>query len=173
METEPSDQSLELLNDPTIKEVTREAFVTVSSSRIGYGLSNIFDNDKTTFWQSNGNVPHTITFLFDEIKNFAFVRVYISHSQDETYTPTKLILKIGVSMYDMIDNVWFESENPEGWCYLTRNPKVKCRGSCLQLVITENSNGGRDSHIRQIEVYAFDESNLFSIKSNAFSCCAL
>ncbi|EKE40620.1 hypothetical protein ENUP19_0257G0103 [Entamoeba nuttalli] len=145
----------QLLSDPTIKDITKESVIYVSSSRIGFGVSNICDNNLSTYWQSNGERPHQITFVFDEPQTLAFVRFYVSQKMDESYTPSKVLLRVGTSLYDLIELAVVTLEEPEGWYYLTKHMKKPLRGSCVQLVIQENCSHGRDSHIRQVQIFGF------------------
>ncbi|KAL7711980.1 DOC domain-containing protein [Entamoeba marina] len=150
-----------------VTEIGKDAMIYVSSSRIGFGVENLRDGNTHTFWQSNGERPHMITFLFDEVIELAFVRVFISQPIDDSYTPSKLLLRIGNSLYDMVDRVLLELNQPNGWCYLKTDAEMK--GSCVQVQITENCSDGRDSHLRQIEVYSHCNQTPFTDESLAFS----
>ena len=72
----------EILSNKNLKEVSDEAVVTVSSARIGYGVDCLVDHNMETYWQSNGERPHTITFFFDEVKSIAvrYLPAHLCHS---------------------------------------------------------------------------------------------
>ena len=46
-------------------EIGGDAFVMASSAHLGSGVERLRDKSLTTYWQSNGERPHTITFVFD------------------------------------------------------------------------------------------------------------
>lgn len=63
----------------------------------GNGIRELRDNNANTFWQSDSLSPHTITLHFSQTLPIARVDLLINLQQDESYTPTVVQIKIGMS----------------------------------------------------------------------------
>lgn len=63
----------------------------------GNGIRELRDNNASTFWQSDSLSPHTITLHFSQTLPIARVDLLINLQQDESYTPTVVQIKIGMS----------------------------------------------------------------------------
>ena len=90
----------------------------------------------------------------------------MNKEKDDCYTPNKILVKVGQTLYDLLDRIDLDIVNPQGWCYLKSDNELK--GSCIQLEIVNNNSDGRDSHIRQIEIYSYVNKSSFS--NEMYSC---
>ncbi|KAL8270268.1 hypothetical protein Esti_005827 [Eimeria stiedai] len=77
------------------REVGGLAFWTLSSAKEGNGVEALRDNNSQTFWQSEGQAPHTITLQFNKELKIARVDLLVSLQQDESYTPKRVQIKLG------------------------------------------------------------------------------
>ncbi|KAL8430284.1 hypothetical protein ACSSS7_006013 [Eimeria intestinalis] len=83
------------------REIGRLAFWTLSSAKEGNGVEALRDNNSQTFWQSEGQAPHTITLQFNKEFRFSRVDLLVSLQQDESYTPKRVQIKLGSNAADM------------------------------------------------------------------------
>lgn len=74
-------------DDPTRREIGREAVWTLSSAKSGNGVDQLRDNDETTFWQSDGTQPHHVNIQFLRKKSVCAISFFLNHQLDESYTP--------------------------------------------------------------------------------------
>jgi anaphase-promoting complex subunit 10 len=90
------------------------------------------------------------------------IRFYVDYSEDESYTPTKIIFKSGTSENNLIQFAAMNMESPVGWQQV---PLAGVGGEpdgntlvswVLQMQILENHQNGKDTHLRGIKIYAFD-----------------
>lgn len=86
----------------------------------------------------------------------------MDYSEDESYTPTKIVFKSGTSENNLIEFASLSLENPQGWQQV---PIAGAGGEpdgntlvsyVLQMQILENHQNGKDTHLRGIKIYAFD-----------------
>lgn len=90
------------------------------------------------------------------------IRFYVDYSEDESYTPTKIIFKSGTSENNLIQFAAMNLDSPVGWQQV---PLAGVGGEpdgntlvswVLQMQILENHQNGKDTHLRGIKIYAFD-----------------
>ncbi|KAL8456095.1 hypothetical protein Emag_000088 [Eimeria magna] len=118
------------------REVGGLAFWTLSSAKEGNGVEALRDNNSQTFWQSEGQAPHTITLQFPKEIKLARVDLLVSLQQDESYTPKRVQIKLAI-------------EAVLAQC----DPSEFLAAACLQIVILSTHQQGRDTHVRQVRVY--------------------
>lgn len=61
----------------------------------GNGVQALRDNNSQTFWQSEGQAPHTISLQFNKEVNVTRVDLLVNFQQDESYTPKRVQIKLG------------------------------------------------------------------------------
>lgn len=92
------------------------------------------------------------------------LRLYLDYELDESYTPTKIQITAGFSPNMTIPFVLMEFGMPKGWIDV---PIEGAGGghdgnslSCffVRVIIVENHQNGKDTHIRGVKVYALDDS---------------
>jgi anaphase-promoting complex subunit 10 len=86
----------------------------------------------------------------------------VNYNEDESYTPTKIIFKAGISENNLIEFAAMELSTAVGW------QQVPIAGSggghdgntlyayVFQMQILENHQNGKDTHLRGIKIYALD-----------------
>lgn len=91
------------------------------------------------------------------------IRFYVDYNQDESYTPTVVVLSAGTGHHDLIEFATLALANPVGW------QEVDLSGAgggedgqslccwIVQIKVRENHQNGKDTHIRGIKIYAIDE----------------
>lgn len=77
--------------------------ISVSSFKQGQEAFNLLDDNAATFWQSDGPQPHRVSLLFKKALNLSRCSIYLDFSQDESYTPSKISLRIGPTALDIIE----------------------------------------------------------------------
>lgn len=91
------------------------------------------------------------------------LRFHIDYHQDESYTPTKINWYAGTSEHDLLHFATSTLVNPAGW---TDVPITGAGGGedgnslmawVLQMQIVENHQNGKDTHIRGVKIYGFDD----------------
>ncbi|KAF5015923.1 hypothetical protein F66182_12562 [Fusarium sp. NRRL 66182] len=90
------------------------------------------------------------------------IRFYVDYNEDESYTPTKVVFKAGTSENNLIEFATMTLESPVGWQQV---PVGGAGGGpdgntlvawVLQMQILENHQNGKDTHLRGIKIYSFD-----------------
>lgn len=90
------------------------------------------------------------------------IRFFVDYSEDESYTPTKIVFKSGTSENNLIEFASMTMDSPVGWQQV---PIAGAGGDpdgntlvsyVLQMQILENHQNGKDTHLRGIKIYAFD-----------------
>ncbi|GKU00659.1 anaphase-promoting complex subunit 10 [Fusarium langsethiae] len=161
------DQAQEIapLFDPAtagLKEISNLARFTVSSHKPGNGVEELKSDDLKQFWQSDGPQPHKLTMYFTKRVGIRDIRFYVDYNEDESYTPTKVVFKAGTSENNLIEFATMAMENPVGWQQV---PIAGAGGDpdgntlvawVMQMQILENHQNGKDTHLRGIKIYSFD-----------------
>ncbi|RGP75843.1 anaphase-promoting complex subunit 10 [Fusarium sporotrichioides] len=161
------DQAQEIapLFDPAtagLKEISNLARFTVSSHKPGNGVEELKSDDLKQFWQSDGPQPHKLTMYFTKRVGIRDIRFYVDYNEDESYTPTKVVFKAGTSENNLIEFATMAMENPVGWQQV---PIAGAGGDpdgntlvawVVQMQILENHQNGKDTHLRGIKIYSFD-----------------
>lgn len=112
--------------------------------------------------RSDGPQPHKLTVYFVKRVGIRDIRFYVDYHEDESYTPTKVVFKSGISENNLIEFATMSLDSPLGWQQV---PLVGAGGDpdgntlvsyVLQMEILENHQNGKDTHLRGIKIYAFD-----------------
>ncbi|ORY64144.1 anaphase-promoting complex, subunit 10-domain-containing protein [Pseudomassariella vexata] len=147
-----------------LKEISNLASFTVSSYKPGCGVKELRDDDVNQFWQSDGPQPHRLNIHFIKRVEIRALRLYLDYEHDESYTPTKIQITAGTGPNLTIPFTTLELNMPKGWIDI---PIAGAGGGpdgnslcCwfVRVVVLENHQNGKDTHIRGIKVYALDDS---------------
>lgn len=160
-----------------LKEISNLGKFTVSSHKQGSGVDELRSDDLKLYWQyvrrsspcqstnsgrSDGPQPHRLTVYFVKRVGIRDIRFFVDYSEDESYTPTKIVFKSGTSENNLIEFASMTMDSPVGW------QQVPIEGAggdpdgntlvsyVLQMQILENHQNGKDTHLRGIKIYAFD-----------------
>ena len=151
-------------------ELGGNAVWSLSTAKPGNGVDQLRDEDKATFWQSDGVQPHVINIQFLRKVDLVQVSLYVDYSTDESYTPKKVSVRAGTCLHDLLDIAVVELNEPVGWVNIdVRNTeesstessensipaklKYPLRCHFLQIKILVMHQNGRDTHIRQVKVF--------------------
>eukprot|EP01084_Bolivina_argentea_P299859 516924_1 len=136
----------------------------LSSAKSGHGVFQLRDDNLTTFWQSDGMVPHTVKILFHKKQLISSIGIYIDYKLDESYTPQNIIIKASSSsLHNYENNIVCKKilHEPNGWIILKLNKHKRqnkfdkyCKTNKIIMEIQSSHQSGRDTHIRQIKIYA-------------------
>ncbi|CAB9530966.1 promoting complex subunit 10 [Seminavis robusta] len=106
-----------------LREIGREALCwQLSSAKPGNGVEQIRDHSTETYWQSDGtSQPHWIQVHFARRVAISHVCLYLDYNLDESYTPRRLSVQVGMSNHDLMPailpaNTLVEFQEPVGWC---------------------------------------------------------
>merc|ERR1712087_540805 len=77
----------------------------LSSAKSGHGVQQLRDDNLTTFWQSDGMVPHKVTILFHKKQIIQNIEIYTDYKLDESYTPQDIIIKASSSSLNNFENL--------------------------------------------------------------------
>ncbi|KAI8630706.1 anaphase-promoting complex, subunit 10-domain-containing protein [Xylariaceae sp. FL1651] len=146
-----------------LKEISNLASFIVSSYKPGCGVKELRDDDVNQYWQSDGPQPHRLNIHFIKRVEIRALRLYLDYELDESYTPTKIQITAGTGPNLTIPFTTMELSMPKGWVDV---PIAGAGGGpdgnslcCwfLRVIILENHQNGKDTHIRGVKVYALDE----------------
>ncbi|KAI1091149.1 anaphase-promoting complex, subunit 10-domain-containing protein [Rostrohypoxylon terebratum] len=146
-----------------LKEISNLASFTVSSYKPGCGVKELRDDDVNQFWQSDGPQPHRLNIHFVKRVEIRAIRFYLDYELDESYTPTKIQIFGGWGANFVIPFKVMDLNMPKGWIDV---PIAGAGGGpdgnsmcCwfIRIVVLENHQNGKDTHIRGIKVYALDD----------------
>ena len=86
--------------------------------------------------------------------------IYTDFKLDESYTPSKISIRVGSTFHDLQEIHVEELNEPSGWVtILPPRPESEdgsvntLRTHFIQVAILANHQNGRDTHIRQIKIY--------------------
>lgn len=146
-----------------LKEISNLASFTVSSYKPGCGVKELRDDDIHLFWQSDGPQPHRLNIHFIKRVEIRSLRLYLDYELDESYTPTKIQITAGFGPNLTISYTTMELAMPKGWIDV---PIAGAGGGpdgnslcCwfVRVIILENHQNGKDTHLRGVKVYALDD----------------
>ncbi|KAJ9522841.1 hypothetical protein QJQ45_023624, partial [Haematococcus lacustris] len=155
-----------------LREVGHLASWSVTSAKPGNGIELLRDGRSDTFWQSDGLQPHFINMQFAQRMQLMELHLHLDYKLDESYTPGKLSVRAGYSIHDVREVRVVELLEPSGWVVVPLSAALPASGAdadplagapselqplqvfCLQLAILSNHQNGRDSHVREVKVYA-------------------
>ncbi|KAI1809864.1 APC10-domain-containing protein [Poronia punctata] len=165
-EADEEDDEDEPSFDPTVvglKEISNLASFTVSSYKPGCGVKELRDDDVNQYWQSDGPQPHRLNIHFIKRVEIRALRLFLDYELDESYTPTKIQITAGTGPNLTIPFTTMELVMPKGWIDV---PIAGAGGGAdgnslccffVRVIILENHQNGKDTHIRGVKVYALDE----------------
>uniref|UniRef100_A0A8R1DHZ6 Anaphase-promoting complex subunit 10 n=1 Tax=Caenorhabditis japonica TaxID=281687 RepID=A0A8R1DHZ6_CAEJA len=136
--------------DKPLLDISTQAVWTISSCKSGYGVDELLSDNVEKYWQSDGPQPHTILLEFQKKTDIAFVMLYMDFKNDESYTPSKIQVKMGSSHQDVFFRVTQTFIEPQGWAYIDLRDKDQKpqRVFWVQIQVIQNHQNGRDTHIR-------------------------
>ncbi|CAG8574745.1 6986_t:CDS:2 [Diversispora eburnea] len=107
-----------------LREIGSSAMWSLSSWKAGNGIENLRDNNQISLW--------------------------LDYKSDESYTPNKITIRAGTNFGDLQDLRTIELEEPDGWIDI----QLSGDHTLTYVSIKSNQQNGKDSHIRQIKVFA-------------------
>ncbi|VDO19611.1 unnamed protein product [Heligmosomoides polygyrus] len=117
----------------------------------GNGIHELLHDSVEKYWQSDGPQPHTVSIEFPRKTDICFVMMYLDFKNDESYTPSKIIVHLGSSLVHLDDGLPVEFNEPTGWQLIdlrSRRTNRPSRAMVVQLQVVHNHQNGRDTHIR-------------------------
>ncbi|KAJ4291997.1 hypothetical protein N0V90_009896 [Kalmusia sp. IMI 367209] len=102
---------------PNLREISTLASWTVSSSKPGCSIPQLRHPSPNLFWQSDGPQPHYLNIHFFKLVRIVGLRLYLDFEQDESYTPTRIVLLAGSGMNDLVEWGEMRLESPRGWVW--------------------------------------------------------
>ncbi|KXJ97372.1 anaphase-promoting complex, subunit 10-domain-containing protein [Microdochium bolleyi] len=147
-----------------LKEISNLACFTVSSYKPGCGVKELRSDDMNQYWQSDGPQPHRLNIHFIKRVEVRVLRLFLDYELDESYTPTKIQITAGFGPNQTIPFSTLELTTPKGWVDV---PIAGAGGGLdgnslccwfVRIIILENHQNGKDTHLRGIKVYALDDS---------------
>lgn len=138
-----------------VREIGQTAVWSLSSCKLGFGVQQLCDDSLISFWQSDGPQPHLINVQFHKRTAVRFISIYTDYKADESYTPSKISIRIGNDPHDLHQMELLELDEPSGWVNveLLKN-EVPIKTFMIQIAILGNHQSGRDTHLRQIKIFA-------------------
>ena len=141
-----------------LREVSRDAVCwSLSSAKQGNGVDQIRDGSTETYWQSDGGQPHYLLVHFSRRVCVSHVGMYLDYNLDESYTPKKVSIKMGMTLQDLKLVSLVELSEPVGWCILplllddSENATTKTH--LVEVSILAMHQNGRDTHVRQVQLF--------------------
>jgi len=133
---------------------------TASSSKFGFGVDCLLDNNIETYWHSDGPQPHTITVHFPRKLHIQKVAILLSFQLDDSYTPAQICIRAGTGLNDIQDIRVVAFDKPNGWIEMDLSPEVAEDGDgfkplqafIVQVIVLANHMNGKDTHIRGMKV---------------------
>ncbi|KAG8922559.1 anaphase promoting complex subunit doc1 [Tulasnella sp. 418] len=161
----------------SLPDIGNLASWSVSSCKYGFNVNCLRDGDPNTYWQSDGPQPHYVTMQFQKkvavqviilvyimsiIMDFPFfspqkLAVYLNYQADDSYTPTKLLIRAGTGLHDLQDIKVVSMDQPQGWIQFDVGLEpANEEGTALkplhlyvlQMLIAANHQNGKDTHVR-------------------------
>ena len=113
-----------------------------------------------TYWQSDGPQPHLINIQFHKKMRVHEIAIYTDFKLDESYTPSKISIRVGSTFHDLQEVHVEDLNEPSGWVTILRPPAddpavppAELRTHFIQVAVLANHQNGRDTHIRQMKIY--------------------
>uniref|UniRef100_A0A663E2D1 Anaphase-promoting complex subunit 10 n=1 Tax=Aquila chrysaetos chrysaetos TaxID=223781 RepID=A0A663E2D1_AQUCH len=121
----------------------------------GFGVDQLRDDNLETYWQSDGSQPHLVNIQFRRKTTVKTLCIYADYKSDESYTPSKISVRVGNNFHNLQEIRQLELVEPSGWIHvpLTDTHKKPIRTFMIQIAVLANHQNGRDTHMRQIKVY--------------------
>ncbi|XP_004299953.1 PREDICTED: anaphase-promoting complex subunit 10-like [Fragaria vesca subsp. vesca] len=146
-----------LMVEDNLRETGKNATWSVSSWKSGNGVSYLRDDNLDTYWQSDGAQPHLVNIQFQKKVKLQLVVLYVDFKLDESYTPSKILIRAGDGFHNLKDIKTVELYKPRGWIYISLSGndarETFVNTFMLQISVLSNHLNGRDTHVRQIKLY--------------------
>eukprot|EP00798_Chlamydomonas_sp_ICE-L_P025887 gene25887-11560_t len=156
-----------------LRDIGHLAVWSVSSAKPGNGVELLRDGRNDTFWQSDGQQPHSINIQFHKKVIITEIDFYLDYNLDESYTPKEITVRVGTCFHDLKEIRLLDLVEPQGWIKVSLLPDdqdteggdnwgkpleaLSLEGSLktffVQVSVVSNCLKGRDTHIREIRVY--------------------
>merc|ERR1712080_648715 len=128
-------------------------YIQLSSFKQNHGLEQLLSDDSSGYWHTDDNLPHYIYVDFEKLTYVSTLCLFIDYSMDESYTPERFTIYYGntTDYMKLHKEVMVSQEN--------KKQIVTINDFCIKIyvVIENNFQDGRDSHIRGFKV--FDKEN--------------
>ncbi|EDO38558.1 predicted protein [Nematostella vectensis] len=142
-------------NNGKLREIGDQAAWSLSSCKPGFGIEQLRDGNLETYWQSDGPQPHLINIQFKRKTAIQKISIYADYKADESYTPSKISVRAGNSFHDLHQIELIQLDEPTGWLTVSLNEGDRpIRTYMLQVAVLANHQNGRDTHMRQIKIFA-------------------
>ena len=158
-------------SDTVKREIGDEGIWSLSSCKIGNGIEQLREDNLSTFWQSDDVQPHFILIQFPKKMRINEIWLYLDYKTDESYTPSKISVRIENSFNEIVEAKVVDFEEPVGWFSIsleeknsegvTIKPYIKTM--TVQIVILQNTHNGRDTHIRNVKIFSPRENKSFDL----------
>jgi len=145
------------------REIGEMAVWSLSTAKPGNGVEQLRDDNVDTYWQSDGPQPHLINIQFHKKMRVHEIKIYTDFKLDESYTPSRIAIRVGSTFHDLRDIHTEVLTEPSGWVSILRPPSDTApddgseggvlRTHFIQVAVLANHQNGRDTHIRQIKIY--------------------
>lgn len=146
-----------------VREVGGQAVWSLSSCKPGYGVDQLRDDSSETYWQSDGPQPHLVNIQFRRKTAVRDVCIYADYKQDESYTPSRISIRAGNHFNDLQEIEAVDLQEPTGWTFIPLQSLLSNKASTtpkplrtfmVQIAVLSNHQNGRDTHMRQIKIFA-------------------
>ncbi|CDI98131.1 Anaphase-promoting complex subunit 10 [Echinococcus granulosus] len=156
LETVTSADITEKEREGKVCDVSDRAVWCLSSCKSNHGINELLNESLDTYWQSDGPQPHTVTVQFPQKTIISEICLYNDYKVDESYTPSRIAIRVGNHVGDLVELTEVELHEPSGWSVLPlRWPNgAPVSLFTLQLRILANHQNGRDTHLRAIRLFA-------------------
>lgn len=149
---------------PHLREVGSLATWILSSAKSGFGVEQLRDQNHETYWQSDGAQPHTITIQLPRKMEIHSVAMYLNYTLDESYTPSRVAVRVGTGLHDLHEALLTDLHEPRGWTMMP----LRVRANLVQVAVLANHQNGRDSHVREVLVFALRKTPAQLLRQPAF-----
>lgn len=134
---------------------------TASSFKPGFGTKEMREDSPLSYWQSDGQQPHFITIHFSKKVSIERICMYLNYEEDESYTPSKILILSGSGDHDLVEVASREFVEPVGWQHVLfkgvrYDNLLKCR--LIKICFLSNHQNGKDTHVRCIKVMSLQKS---------------
>jgi anaphase-promoting complex subunit 10 len=139
-------------------EISDSALWSISSFKAGFGVAQLRQKDSNTYWQTDGPQPHKLNLQWYFSNNYRAKRmnisnisIYVDYKLDESYTPSKIVVKAGgCGTFQPVQT--FTVNEPSGWLDIKLDAPI--RTFHLQICVVQNHQNGKDTHIRQVKIFS-------------------
>lgn len=159
----PEYNPLKAEKEGKVREVGNQAVWSLSSCKPGFGVDQLRDDSLETYWQSDGPQPHLVNIQFRKKTAVRDVCIYADYKQDESYTPSRISIRAGNHFNDLQEIEAIDLQEPTGWTFIPLQSAVNASESSIpkplrtfmvQIAVLSNHQNGRDTHMRQIKIFA-------------------